>query len=131
MTDLIAAQLKQASEGLLFGSETDAPFEVVSWKRQGELTPAKLLQLTEHSPDAPVELRTVDEFFAIATQEEDWHDQEKRETVQKFQNLVGLLKQNLSQLQVYRAGTINIDAYIVGVTEGGEWAGLSTKMVET
>ncbi|MEP6490687.1 nuclease A inhibitor family protein [Microcoleus vaginatus GB2-A3] len=132
MTDSIATQLQQASEGLLFGSETDAPFEVIHWQTQEQLTPAKLLQLTEHPPDAPVELRTVDEFLAIATQEEDWHDEEERETVKRFQNLVSVLKQNLSQLQVYRVGNTNIDAYIVGVTPGGgEWAGLSTKLVET
>ncbi|MEG4997769.1 nuclease A inhibitor family protein [Microcoleus sp. B4-D4] len=131
MTDSISDQLKQASEGLLFLSETDAPFEVIHWPAQGELTPPKLLQLTEHPPDAPVELRTVDEFFAIATQEEDWHDAEERETVQRFQNLVSVLKQNLSQLQVYRVGSIEIDVYIVGVTQNGDWAGLSTKLVET
>jgi hypothetical protein len=44
---------------------------------------------------------------------------------------VSIVKQNLSQLQVYRVGSIDIDAYIVGVTDGGEWAGLSTKVVET
>ncbi len=90
-----------------------------------------MLQLTNHPPDAPVELRTVDEFFAIATAEEDWHDQDERETAKRFQNLVSIVKQNLSQLQVYRVGSIDIDAYIVGVTDGGEWAGLSTKVVET
>jgi D-tyrosyl-tRNA(Tyr) deacylase len=90
-----------------------------------------LLQLTNHPLHAPVELRTVDEFFAIATQEEYWHDEEEREIVQKFQNLVSVLKQNLSQLQVYRVGNTNIDVYIVGVTDGGGWAGLSTQVVET
>jgi glucose dehydrogenase len=74
---------------------------------------------------------TVDDFFAIAAQEEDWHDQEERETVQRFHNLVSILKQNLSQLQVYRIGSTDIDAYIVGVTPGGGLAGLSTKLVET
>ena len=91
----------------------------------------KLLQLTEHPPDAPVELRTVDDFFAIATAQEDWHDQEERETVKLFQNKVSVLKQNLSQLQVYRVGSTDIDIYIVGVTPGGGLAGLSTKRVET
>jgi len=123
MTDSIATQLKQASEGLLFGSETDAPFEVVSWQTQEQLTPAKLLKLRNHPPHAPVELRTVDEFFARATQEEDWHDQEERETVQRFQNLVSVLKQNLSQLQVYRVGSVEIDVYIIGVIPDGDWAG--------
>ena len=131
MTDSIATQLQQASEGLLFGSETDAPFEVIHWPTQEELTPAKLLQLTNHPPDAPVEIVSVDEFFDVANAEEDWHDEEERETVQRFQNLVNILKQNLSQLQVYRVGSVEIDAYIVGVTDGGELAGLSTKLVET
>jgi len=72
----------------------------------------------------------VDGFFAIATQEEDWHEEEQ-ETVQRFQNLVSVLKQNLSQLQVFRVGSIEIDVYIVGVTGGGGLAGLSTKLVET
>jgi len=131
MTDPLATQLKQASTGLIFGSETDAPFEVIHWPTQEELTPAKLLQLTNHPPDAPVEIVSVDEFFDVANAEEDWHDEEEQETAKRFQNLVNILKQNLSQLQVYRVGSVEIDAYIVGVTDGGEWAGLSTKLVET
>nr|WP_228056891.1 nuclease A inhibitor family protein [Tychonema sp. LEGE 07203] len=56
---------------------------------------------------------------------------QERETVKRFQNLVRVLKQNLSNIQVYRVGNININAYIVGVTDGGDWAGLSTKLLET
>jgi len=131
MTHSIATQLSSAAQGLLFLSETDAPFEVINWQTQGKLTPAILLQLTEHPPDAPVEVVSVDQFFAIATAEEDWHDEEERETVQRFQKLVSTLKQNLLQLQVYRVGDRSIDVYIVGVTDGGDWAGLATKLVET
>lgn len=131
MTDSITAELKQASKGLLFLSESDAPFEVIHWQTQGELTPAKLLQLTNHPPDAPVKVVSVDEFFAIATSSEDWHDEGERETVQRFQNLVSVLKQNLSNIQVYRVGSTDIDAYIVGVSPSGNWMGLSTQLVET
>ena len=131
MTESIPTRLKQVSKGLFFLSETDAPFEVIHWPAQGEITPAKLLQLTNHPPDAPLEKLAVDDFFAIATQEEDWHEEAERETVKRFQNLVSVLKQNLSQLQVYRVGNINIDAYIVGMTPSGDWTGLSTKLVET
>ena len=73
----------------------------------------------------------VDEFLARATQEEDGYDEEELEMVQRFQTRVSLLKQNLSQLQVYRVGNINIDAYIVGMTTTGDGTGLSTKLVET
>lgn len=131
MTDSITTEFKQASKGLLILSESDAPFEVVRWPAQGQLTPAKLLQLTNHPPNALVEIVNVDEFFAIATAEEDWHDEEERETMQRFQHLVSVLKQNLSNIQVYRVGKINIDAYIIGVTPNGDWMGLSTKLVET
>ena len=131
MTDSIADQLKQASKGLLFLSESDAPFEVIHLPAQGELTPAKLLQLTEHPPDVPVEIVSVDEFFDTPTAEEDWHDEEEREIVQRFQHLVSVLNQNLSNIQVYRVGSIEIDAYIVGVTPSGNWMGLSTQLVET
>jgi hypothetical protein len=51
VTESIAAQLKQAYQGLLFLSETDAPLEVISWQTQEQLTPAKLLQLRNHPPD--------------------------------------------------------------------------------
>jgi len=71
-----------------------------------------------------VEVASVDDLFAIVTQEEDWHDEEERETVKRFQNLVSVLKQNLSQLQVYRVGNTNIDAYIVGMIPSGDWMGL-------
>ena len=131
MTDSIADQLQKASEGLLFLSETDAPFAVITWPTQGELNQVKLLQLTNHPPDAPVKVVTVDDFFAIATLEEDWHDEEEREIVKRFQHLVSVLKQNLSNIQVYRVGSIEIDAYIVGVTPSGNWMGLSTQLVET
>ena len=131
MTDSITTQLKQASEGLLFISETDAPFEVIHWQTQGDLTQAKLLQLTEHPADAPIEVVSVEDFFEVSTQEEDWHDEDERETLKRFQNLVSTLKQSLSNIQVYRVGSVSIDAYIVGVTDGGDWAGLSTKLVET
>jgi hypothetical protein len=67
-----------------------------------------------------VEVASVDDLFAIVTQEEDWHDEEERETVKQFQNKVSVLKQNLSQLQVYRVGNTNINAYIVGVTPSGD-----------
>lgn len=57
MTDNITAQLTQVSEGLLFLSESEATFEVIDWKGDDKpFTPAQLLQLTGHSPNAPVQV---------------------------------------------------------------------------
>lgn len=131
MTDPITAQLTQASEGLLFPSESDAPFEAIHWKAEGKLTPATLLQLTGHSPNSPVAMMSVDKFFAPAVAEQDWHDDEEKETVRKFQNLVTVLKANLSKLQVFMVSDRTIDVYIIGTTPDGDWAGLVTKVIET
>ncbi|RCJ36904.1 nuclease [Nostoc minutum NIES-26] len=133
MTNEITKKLKQASDGLLFMSESDYPFEVFFWSAQAKetLTDQKLLQLTGHSQDVLVETVDLDYLFRNSAQEKDWHDRQQKETVKKFQSLVETLKANLSDIQVYRVGTINIDVYIVGKTPSGDLAGLSTKVVET
>jgi hypothetical protein len=44
---------------------------------------------------------------------------------------VKTLHDNLSDLKVYRLGTIDIDVYLVGRANEGNYAGLYTKVVET
>ncbi len=51
--------------------------------------------------------------------------------MKKFQTLVQTLKDNLNEIKVYRIGAIDIDVYIIGKTQSGDLAGLSTKVVET
>ncbi|AFZ27263.1 Nuclease A inhibitor-like protein [Cylindrospermum stagnale PCC 7417] len=132
MTTEIIQKLEQASAGLLMMSESDYPFQAVLWKGAGlDLTPAKLLELTGHPQDAPVETVDVDYFFRNCAVEKEWHSQPQKETVNKFKNLVEVLKSNLSDIKVYRIGTISIDAYILGKTEADDLAGISTKVVET
>jgi hypothetical protein len=112
-------------------SESDYPFEVFQWVGQEPLTAETVIQRTGHTPDTPVEVVPLDDFFQNVTQEEDWHNDEEKETVKRYQALVDTLKQNLSDIQVYRLGTVEIDVYIVGKTPSGDLAGLSTKVVET
>ena len=127
----ITDKLKQASDGLLMISESEYPFEAFSWSAAAPVTPEKVLQKTNHPQDAPLQVVTVDDFFKVATTEEDWHGDEEKEIVAKFRALVDTIKANLSNPQVYRLGEIEIDVYIVGETSAGDLAGLSTKVVET
>jgi hypothetical protein len=129
-TSDIVDKLKQASDGLQCMSESDYSFEVFQWETL-EPTAETVIQQTSHAPDTPVEVVSLDEFFQNATQEEDWHNEEEKETVKRYQALVETLKTNLADLQVYRLGTVEIDVYIVGKTPSGDLAGLSTKVVET
>lgn len=129
----IKDQLQKASEGLLFMSESEAPFEVFLWesKDNSVLDAEAIVQKTNHPQDTPVEVVDIDSFFKVATTEQEWQEPEERETVKKFQTLVETLKHNLSDLKVYRLGHRNIDVYIVGKTPTCDYAGLFTKVVET
>ncbi len=133
MTNDITEKLKQASDDLLMMSESDYPFDVFFWSGQGEesLTNQKLLQLTNHSQDTPIETVDLDYFFRNCAQEKDWHDETQKQNVHKFKTLVKTLKDNLIDIKVYRLGTVSIDVYIVGRTIYADLAGISTKVVET
>ncbi|BAY66950.1 nuclease inhibitor homolog (plasmid) [Calothrix brevissima NIES-22] len=127
----IVEQLKQASDGLLFMSESEYPVEIFLWEDNAPITPQKVVQQTNHSQDTSVQVITVDDFFRVATTPQDWYEEQEKATVKRFQSLVQTLKENLSNLQVYRLGSKEIDVYVVGETPAGNLAGLSTKVVET
>ena len=73
----------------------------------------------------------LDYLFRNCASEQEWHDEQQKQNVKKFQTLVQTLKDNLNEIKVYRIGTIDIDVYIIGKTSSGDIAGLSTKVVET
>jgi hypothetical protein len=110
-------------------SESEYPFEVFVWK-DVELTPQKILELTNCPPETSIEQVELDYFFRNVATEEDWQDRIQRENVTKFQNLVQVIKDNLAEIRVYQIGSIEVNVYIVGKTKDGV-AGLTTKMIET
>lgn len=133
MTNSITENFKQTSHDLLMMSESEYPFEVVFWPGQAQevLTNQKLLKLTSHPPETPIEIVELDYFFRNCAEVKEWHDEIQKQDVQKFQVLVKTLKDNLTDIKVYRLGTIDIDVYVIGKTSSGDLAGISTKVVET
>ncbi len=132
MNNEISEKLKQSSADLLMTSESEYPFEVILWTDSNDsLTTEKLLQLTNHPQDSQVEEVELDYLLRNCAYEKEWHDEQQKQNVKKFQTLVQTLKNNLDEIKVYRIGTINIDVYILGKTPSGDLAGLSTKVVET
>jgi hypothetical protein len=131
MNKNIVELLKKASQGLVFPSESEYPFEVFLWNSEGkDLDESKLLEKVGQS-GGPVKVVDVDTFFKNVVEEKDWQDVEEKRDVKKFQELVQTLKGNLAHLKVFRLGQTEIDVYIVGKTEDGAWAGLKTTVVET
>ncbi|RCJ32076.1 nuclease [Nostoc punctiforme NIES-2108] len=127
----IIDQLRTAADGLLMMSESEYPFEVFLWENTAPVTPQKVVQQTNHSQDTLVKVVGIDDFFSVSTTAEDWHEEEEKATVKRFQTLVQELKKNLTNLQVYRLSSKEIDVYVVGQTPAGNLAGISTKVVET
>jgi hypothetical protein len=131
-SDEITAKLKEASNGLLMPSESDFPFEPFLWSGVKEpLTPETILKLTNHPQNSKVETVDLSYLFRNLTQEKEWHDEQQKENVGKYRNLVEVLESNLSDIQVLRVGEINIDVYVVGKIQSGDLAGLATQVVET
>ena len=129
--DELIAELQQATRGLLFMSESDYPFEVFKWEGVAEPSPDFLRGLTKENDTAPIEALTVADFFRVAASEPEWKGEAELVTARKFQALMKLLEKNLSNLRVWRVGTINMPVYIVGRAASGTLIGVSTRSVET
>ena len=122
-------RLKQESQGLLWHSESDYPFETIYWENVDDIN-TKLLQVTDCS-DKKIEVRELDSFFKRVTKEEDWYEQEEMAECKRYQALVKLLQTYLTDIKVYRVGSCEVNVYILGKTEKNAIAGLSTISIET
>lgn len=123
--------LQETTEGLLYMSESDYPFEVIRWDGSEQLSPEYLLRVAGGHYSAKVEETTVEKFFRVAAGEQEWKDGAQLELARKYQLLLKLLKENLKDIKVYRVGEINISVYVVGMSEDGSWLGVATRVVET
>ena len=123
-------RLKQASDGLLWLSESDYPFEVIYWETVDNIK-SKLLQVTSCTPETTIEVRELDKFFSKAVEEEDWYEEEEMTKCKRYRELVKLLKTHLTDIKVYRVGEVEVNCYILGKTESNAIAGISTISVET
>jgi Nuclease A inhibitor-like protein len=132
MSDAVIDQLRKVTEGLLYQSESDEPFETFSWERIGKsLGKEAILQASGNDPSTPTNEVPVDQFFADLTTPEDRHTEEEKAVAAKYRTLLGTLKGALSELRVFKIGEVNVSIYIVGKTASGRWTGVKTKAVET
>ena len=127
----VCRQLRELTRGLLFMSESDYPVEVVRWEGSAELTPEHLRRIAGGDARSPVEERTIADFFRVAAGEQEWKGAAELASAGKYQSLVRLLEDNLRDVRVYRVGAVNIGVYVVGISEEGNWLGVSTRVVET
>jgi hypothetical protein len=129
-TTEILDRLKQATADLLWMSESDYPFEIVTWAQSVEMTPTGLFS---NLADANLEIETITltDLFAPVLTIEDWYEEEELEQVNRYTDLFHAIDSNLHDVRVFRIGSIEIAVYIVGKTPNGDIVGLKTQVVET
>jgi hypothetical protein len=121
-------QLRQATEGLLYISETDAPYEPFVWTREefgADSVTSETLRAYKGLPfETPVDTMPVSSWLARAAPPEHPHSP-------RYLFLLRVLTAQLTELAVWRIGTVQIDIFVVGKTANGDFAGVATKAVET
>lgn len=120
-----------ATDGLLYPSESDAPFDPVRWPGGGKLKEA----IAKVANGRPVRETTVEKFFA---------ELEGSEEGERWKGLREAVERGLEGVRVFRVGERYVDVYVVGWArdsggwlarlmgrESGTWAGVHTTSVET
>jgi Nuclease A inhibitor-like protein len=129
-TATIIDRLKQATTDLLWSSESDYPFEIVTWEPGIELNPSDLFS-NIYDTDLAIESMDLADLLAPVIAVEDWYEAEELALVDRYQKLLQSIESNLSEVQVFRVGEVEIDIYIIGKTPTGDIVGLKTLSVET
>ena len=119
--------LRRATVDLDWLSESEYPFEVITWGNGVELTPTGLFDGEQRWIDTI----TLGDFLAPAIATEDWYEADELEQVRRYQELSHAIESTLTQVQVFRLGEIDVDIYIVGKTPNGDIVGLKTRAIET
>ncbi|SIT79729.1 nuclease A inhibitor family protein [Pontibacter indicus] len=129
----IESELKEATDGLLMMSETDAPFEFYHAEnfRGKPLDKETVLQLSGMPADYPFEEMELSYFLRNMTQASPEAHDDARQQARRFQHLEQTLLQLLQNVKVFRVGETQKLVFILGRTSDGEIAGLKTLVVET
>ena len=116
----VLAALQQAAKGLKYTSETEAALEPFLWDDGAALTPKHLQELAGVEGD--VEEETLDDFLHAVPPEDK----------SKFDKLAAVLRELLTGIKVFKVGDeAEKQAFVVGKTADGKWAGLKITVVET
>ena len=112
--------LQAAAQGLLYPSETDAPFDVFRWKPTGTDAAKDVLA---HA----TKLRGIEEIPVAAF----FDELDESDDAPRFRALRKVMESSLSGLKVYRIGSIEVEVFVIGKARSGDWVGLHTISVET
>jgi len=134
---LCTAELQRSlaalTEGLTFPSESDYPFVYAERPSTGTgaITATAFRAAFAVPAGQAIEVRSLEQTFRwIATERPDM-DADERALARRYAALRDALSANLTDVQVFRFGTVQVQVYLVGRTRCGSLAGLQTVAIET
>jgi hypothetical protein len=127
----IEKQIEAICRGLIYMSETDAPVQVFTGGKADRVTADTIGKAAGCDKDLPVEERSPGAFFERVTTVHEWFTAEQREDARRFAELERLLRENLTDLHVYRFGRVRITIIVAGLDEEKNILGVRTMAVET
>lgn len=130
--EYLSEALALATTDLYFMSESDYPYEPVSWPSPAAPTAESVLALSGHDPLSAVSTTDFAHLFAWRGRPVDSDiDDDEANLVRRHRHLRRILEDNLTDTLVVRIGAIQIHVYVVGRTACGETAGVATISIET
>ncbi len=127
----MVSKLATSTDGLTYVSETDAPFEFVSFPKIGEMSAANVAKAAEVESSKPAIMIDHEIFFQRLTENKEWFGAKEKEQARRFRRLKELLEKELTDITVFRFGKIRIDILVLGKNKEGKVEGLRTYSVET
>lgn len=135
MPDTLIRELQQLSDGLVYSSEGDHPFEVVRFADHdpaAPLTEERLRTIVGAAPPVRARLISVERVLARHTTLVDPLDTRAQALRPRYAALQDFLERRLTGTVAFRAGaTPVIDVWMLGRTAGGELLGVHTIAIET
>lgn len=124
-------RIEKACRGLSYMSETDAPVEPFFGGKASALSREEIIKATGSNTDSRIEETDPNLFFKRLTAIEDWYTPGQKKNASRFATLERLLRNELSDLSVFRIGRIRVAIYVAGLDKNGNILGVKTTAVET
>ncbi len=130
--DALADQLAPLLTDLLFPSESDEPIIIMTmpFDSPDPLSVSQLKNSLLIPPGTFAEEVPESWFWGLVT-DQDYTDDESKARNARFTQIKLLLDKALTNRQVFRVGSVEIDVYLLGQLPDGSRTGLQTKVIET
>lgn len=126
-------ELLSLLEDLLFPSESDEPVDYISFENvrgAGPLTIEAFRCVAALPESTLIQERDPVEFWSKVTEYHEWYDDFEQRRTASFQKIKLLLEENLTGLQYFEVGEVEVKLFVLGRSED-KIEGITTTAIRT